>query len=197
MGCGSGRLRLLLRGGLRLRHALPYTGGVRTLVIATCQTCRKAFRVSASRFKHGRGKSCSPACQYEAKRRRPHLRVTLTCVGCGAEFTRWPSHAASVSGKGKFCSRACRDKNRTAALHPQFLGGPSALRGANWQAQRRRARRRDERTCRHCREQGTDVHHIRPFRLFVDYREANRLANLVTLCRPCHRRADAVIQRSA
>ena len=38
-----------------------------------------------------------------------------------------------------------------------------------------------------------DVHHIIPFRRFAgDWRAANDLANLLTLCPTCHAKADAV-----
>jgi DEAD/DEAH box helicase domain-containing protein len=75
-------------------------------------------------------------------------------------------------------------------------------RGSNWGEQRQRARARDGFRCRHCgvgeREgRAHDVHHIQPFRTFgyvrgqnERYLEANRLDNLVTLCRSCHRRVE-------
>ena len=166
-------------------------------VDAICQGCGKTFRIIPSRAKHGRGKSCSPACQYAAITRRPKKRVTLTCIGCGAAFTRMPAHAHDGSGKGKYCSRACRDKTRIRILHPQYKGGPECYRGPNWPAQKRKAKRRDGGICQHCGQQGTDVHHIRPFRLFVYYTEANALENLTTLCKSCHRSADALVQRVA
>jgi 5-methylcytosine-specific restriction endonuclease McrA len=166
------------------------------LIDTTCQTCGATFQVSPSRFKHGRGKSCSPACQHAAVARKLQMRVTLTCHGCGCEYARAPSHAASDSGKGKYCSRHCRDTHRIRGLHPQYLGGPDDYRGPNWQSQKRKAKSRDNRTCQHCQSVGSDVHHIRPFRLFSDYLEANNLSNLITLCRPCHRVADAEFQAS-
>ncbi|MGD8792474.1 MAG: DEAD/DEAH box helicase [Anaerolineae bacterium] len=75
-------------------------------------------------------------------------------------------------------------------------------RGPNWEQQRNRARERDNHRCRHCGlperpQRGHDVHHIQPFRTFGyvrgqndHYLEANRLENLVTLCRSCHRRVE-------
>jgi DEAD/DEAH box helicase domain-containing protein len=75
-------------------------------------------------------------------------------------------------------------------------------RGPNWEAQRNRARARDGHRCRHCGvaerpERSHDVHHLEPFRNFGyvrgkndHYLEANRLDNLVTLCRSCHRRVE-------
>ena len=76
-------------------------------------------------------------------------------------------------------------------------------RGPNWEQQRNKARARDGYRCQHCQAperpgRAHDVHHIQPFRTFGyvrgqndRYREANRLENLVTLCRSCHRRVEA------
>lgn len=70
--------------------------------------------------------------------------------------------------------------------------------GPNWQQQRRRARARDGYRCQICGvpEQGQqhDIHHKIPFRTFASYQEANRLDNLVTLCRSCHRRAELTVK---
>jgi 5-methylcytosine-specific restriction endonuclease McrA len=121
--------------------------------------------------------------------------TSLDCQGCGARFTRPPSRQAR--GAGKFCTRECRDRNRVGALHPQFKGRPCHHRGPNWFAQRRKAKARDGGICQHCGAKGVDVHHIRPFRFFDDFRPANELSNLVTLCKPCHRKADAAVQAVA
>ena len=74
--------------------------------------------------------------------------------------------------------------------------------GPNWQAQRKLALERDGFRCRTCGASGDEtmlhVHHIRPFREYgyapgenEQYRAANQLDNLVTLCAGCHRRAEA------
>ncbi len=67
-----------------------------------------------------------------------------------------------------------------------------SFRGTDWHRARARALRRDHDTCQHCGKsgQGLQVHHVRPFNLFDDWRVANKLANLLTLCPPCHARAD-------
>jgi DEAD/DEAH box helicase domain-containing protein len=74
--------------------------------------------------------------------------------------------------------------------------------GPDWPAQRDAARQRDGYRCRTCsapEREGRqhDVHHIRPFREFgyvpgenMEYLRANALDNLLTLCPPCHRRAE-------
>jgi len=70
--------------------------------------------------------------------------------------------------------------------------------GPNWAKQRHTARARDGYRCQICGvlEQGQahDVHHKVPFRRFESYRQANRLENLMTLCRSCHRRAETVVR---
>ncbi|MGC8875280.1 MAG: Zn-binding domain-containing protein, partial [Chloroflexia bacterium] len=75
--------------------------------------------------------------------------------------------------------------------------------GPNWEEQRRLARARDGFVCRVCGIPESvvghehDVHHVIPFRRFGyrpgendAYLQANRLENLITLCRRCHARAD-------
>jgi DEAD/DEAH box helicase domain-containing protein len=74
--------------------------------------------------------------------------------------------------------------------------------GPNWNGQRKLALERDGRRCRTCGASGEEsllhVHHIRPFREYgyapgenENYKFANQLDNLVTLCPSCHRRAEA------
>ena len=74
--------------------------------------------------------------------------------------------------------------------------------GPNWQAQRKLVLERDGYRCRTCGASGDEillhVHHIRPFREYgyvpgenENYRIANQLDNLVTLCPSSHRRAES------
>jgi len=76
--------------------------------------------------------------------------------------------------------------------------------GPNWYEQRRAARERDGFECQVCGisdstlDYELDVHHIRPRRKFTtesgefDYEAANRLDNLVTLCRSCHNQWEGI-----
>lgn len=70
--------------------------------------------------------------------------------------------------------------------------------GPNWPAQRDQARARDGYRCQNCAapEQGRahHVHHKIPFRGFASYLQANQMDNLVTLCPPCHRRAELAVR---
>ena len=75
--------------------------------------------------------------------------------------------------------------------------------GPNWQAQRQLALERDGHKCRTCGAtsqpgQPLHIHHIRPFREYgyipgenENYRQANVVENLVTLCPRCHKQAEA------
>jgi len=82
--------------------------------------------------------------------------------------------------------------------------------GPNWQAQRRQVRARDGYRCTQCgapepqaasRARQHDVHHLAPFRTFgyvpgfnENYLIANRLENLVLVCRTCHRRLESGVR---
>lgn len=85
----------------------------------------------------------------------------------------------------------------TRENNPRWKGGYEPYYGSNWYKQKRKARERDSYTCQVCggRTNGRalDVHHIISFREFgrENYKEANQLSNLITLCIPCHGKADA------
>lgn len=88
--------------------------------------------------------------------------------------------------------------DRSGPKNPRWRGGWREDYGHNWKQQKYRARERDDYTCQRCgatREDiggPPDVHHIVPARTFEDYREANRLGNLISLCPRCHRHVQNV-----
>ncbi len=140
------------------------------------------------------GRKPAPQC------RKPRRGPTLICEVCGAPFYVRPSAAATA----RFCSWACMHKGRHITWshlpvmcgpdNPNWRGGYEPYYGPNWQRQRRRARKRDNYSCQCCGKteaelgQQLDVHHIKPFRDFGPerYQEANRLHNLISLCKSCH-----------
>lgn len=79
--------------------------------------------------------------------------------------------------------------------------------GPNWQQQRNQARERDQYRCTRCGKPEApnhqhDVHHKTPFREFGyvpgfndNYQEANRLDNLQTVCKACHRAIETAQRR--
>ncbi|MEM7536278.1 MAG: DEAD/DEAH box helicase [Chloroflexota bacterium] len=78
--------------------------------------------------------------------------------------------------------------------------------GPNWQQQRAKVRERDDYRCTQCgapepKSRQHDVHHLVPFRVFgyvpelnEHYLEANRLDNLVLVCRTCHQRLESLVR---
>lgn len=174
-----------------------------------CRNCGKQYTQPKSRAKYGRGSVCSKECQYQLNSRLftdESVAIYADCLCCGQQFRKTESGIKGRVGAGKYCSRECRDKHRVKENHPQYLSGSaSEKRGPNWQAQKRAAKQRDNDTCIDCGLTEADsiaatgeslhVHHKTPYRRFSSFVEANDLGNLITLCPPCHRRADAEIQR--
>lgn len=158
-----------------------------TRVEKVCPSCGRAFVVARSlgdAYVH-----CSKACQRRS--------VSYVCEQCGRTHSVQPS-----VGKKRFCSDACRlawfSTHFRGDKSPHWQGGVPPYYGPNWKQQRNAARRRDNQTCQHCGrvwqppERRFDVAHLTPSRLFEvgRHREANALANLITLCRTCHLRFD-------
>lgn len=70
--------------------------------------------------------------------------------------------------------------------------------GNNWRKQRKLARERDHYQCKLCGspecDQEHDVHHLKPFKLFDSYIQANEIENLITLCPTCHRQVEVNVR---
>ncbi len=124
-------------------------------------------------------------------------KIEKVCENCGEVYGAYPYRA----DRRMFCSPSCRHESFYMLLggekNPHWKGGYESYYGPNWEAQRKKARRRDNFQCESCgvsedeMDRELDVHHIAPFRTFVvgdeaDYEEANRLKNLVSLCSSCH-----------
>jgi len=125
--------------------------------------------------------------------------VEIECEQCGST-----KKVRRASGQ-RFCSYDCMGKwrasTRTGENHPRWTGGYKRYYGPNWREQHRRVRERDDYTCQECGvtedELGEElhVHHVEPFRAFIDdgeadYGAANELGNLVSLCHSCHLRVE-------
>lgn len=156
-----------------------------------CQHCGTDFEVHPSRIKHGRGRHCSPACQYAAIKARPKAEIQFECEACKKIFGLARSKT-SRKGAGRYCSQACRNEHRVGPNSPNWRnGGGVYKRGPRWHSIRRRILKRDK-VCQHCGIGGPlHVHHKIPFRMWSTHEEANRDSNLIALCPPCHRREDA------
>lgn len=140
-------------------------------------------------------------------RTRPHRPwkdqpVRTRCTNCSTPITV-PQWYFEQGLKLHFCSDQCREAWHGGLLSDSFPGiqldGRPDYRGGNWEIQAKQARERDAYTCQRCgiteRELGRplDVHHKLPYRAFNSPAEANRLSNLVSLCRACHMKVEAEI----
>ena len=175
-----------------------------TRVVEICATCGKATKRKKSRSERLNLAFCSKGCNQEYRKANPvsgpkhHQyieRTKYTCDYCGKSVFRLPSRVR----KYVFCDVACRLEWQRESGYmqgeksPTWLGGHEDSRGPGWRRQRRAARKRDKFTCQRCgittKEAGKalDVHHIRPYREFGgDWKSANHLDNLVSLCNSCH-----------
>lgn len=182
-------------------HSKFMEGRGRNRKTVECDWCGKEFEKIESHVREHN--FCSRECQgkYYSENRGGEdywgykgKQVTKKCKMCGKEFT--VPEAWIRKGRGRFCSRECYGKwyseNICGGNHPAWKGGYEPYYGPNWYKQRRKARERDNHTCQLCGAEKDgkehDVHHIIPFREFglENYKKANSLDNLITLCRSCH-----------
>lgn len=129
-------------------------------------------------------------------------RIELDCAVCGESVERYPSH---VTGDVTLCGNDCRydwlSAEFTGDGHPNWKGGDTGNYGPGWNRVRQNALKRDDYECVVCGAtkadigRNPDVHHIVPVRVFAatdgyEKTDAHELENVVSLCQPCHRKAD-------
>lgn len=171
---------------------------------APCANCGKLLtreKSWAERVKHF---FCNRKCHNEwqsrhsprGKKSPKYKSVEVSCAHCGTPLVRPPHRVKAY--RHQFCDNTCAALHRSQSMvgpnHPQWKGGSIDSYGPNWRQQKAKARKRDGYRCQRCGVHESelphrlDVHHIKPFREFgiERYREANRLSNLVSLCRSCH-----------
>jgi hypothetical protein len=173
------------------------------LAVFPCATCSHPVRPSPCRLRRNKHHFCNDSCARSFRRPPPpRTRVTVSCSWCRRPVERHP-YRLKVSPR-HYCNFECRTAWRRAHLSGEnswaWRGGRVYYYGPNWHVQRARARRRDNYTCRRCHrteyelQETLHVHHVTPFRTFryragvnTNYRAANRLRNLLTLCCSCHK----------
>jgi 5-methylcytosine-specific restriction endonuclease McrA len=199
-----------IRGSAHPRFA---NGG--DIIEVTCSNCGKKIARHRSKIERNEHNFCSMKCFHEFG--RPDMQgeknpsyvspVETKCTVCGKPITRQPNRV----GKDKRNHHFCCLEHKYQWMRETFVGekswswkgGKIPYYGPNWRAQKRKARKRDGYKCRACgitpKQYGhaLDVHHIVPFRQFYyipgeneNYLQANKLDNLVTLCKSCHMLAE-------
>lgn len=176
-------------------------------VTKPCDWCGKEF----TSWKYRNGRFCSHQCTSEFATtqspkgiavRRPENYVTIHCEQCSNEYIIHKTLTQN-GRQSRFCSAKCRDTHNSERMrgngNPNYIGGTQFPdRGENWSAQRKKAFKRDGGTCQICKrkqkpkeQRVIHVHHIIPYKAFEgDYKRANRLSNLITLCRKCHSKVE-------
>ena len=174
--------------------------------IFVCEWCETQFDHYTYRKRRFCCQHCAnkfAAIQPKPSARRPENFVTKPCEHCGKQYT---VHKAQVKLRNsRFCSHECQyaamSEERRGPLNPHWTGGTwkAVDYGQNWPSQRRKAVRRDGHTCQVCGycsggDKILDAHHIRPIKDFDgDWESANKLVNLIALCRNCH----ALVEKGA
>ena len=187
------------------------------LVEVSCGDCGTKWRHERHAIARGKITRCF-ACvsihrgKLGRARADPANMLEVPCAICKITVRR-PKHAIERAKLAVTCSRTCCYEARRRGLirstkpapsgptHAQWEGlrGTIIWYGANWKAQRDAAKLRDQHTCQDCGMteaaygRALDVHHVVRFLDFDTPEEANVLSNLRTLCKLCHRRADAVL----
>lgn len=162
-----------------------------TIVYLTCQYCGQLFILPKYRAKNR--KFCSSDC---AAKNRINGKYQVNCSFCGTELF---IHLSKLKLNDHFfCDTTCRANFIIGQNNPAYTSGNGRKieYGNNWKRQRTKALKRDNYTCQYCGKQPKkkrylQVHHIIPAHTFDgDYRSANKLTNLLTLCLKCHKDAE-------
>jgi 5-methylcytosine-specific restriction endonuclease McrA len=164
----------------------------RNRVMQVCEYCGNGFEQVKSHADLGLKTFCSHDCYSKSM----EIKIKVECEQCGLIFERPP---ARISER-VFCSHECRYKNWQGENNPNWKTDKvDRGRGDNWDIQRRKVLKRDNKKCQICgykhsktkKRRYIDVHHIIPYREFNgDWQNANKLSNLITLCRSCHSKVE-------
>lgn len=200
-----GRVDFKSKQGMRYHHAIKH-GESLVYAEAECDVCGNSFTRHEYELNRYDATLCSKECVGKFTMQTAETdfgygnrkgRASFRCLNCGNVITTTPAKARDRL----YCSRECYGQSITGADHPNWRGGHKEHYGPGWDRVRELAIRRDGGKCTNCGKTrheeregvGMDlvVHHIVPRRHFLAHpnkslRDANKLPNLLTLCRHCH-----------
>lgn len=181
------------------KHSPAWKGGKITVY---CAICGEPIKVWPCRIERTGQFACPKKCfgklQSALRQGERTEYVDIPCDYCGTPLHIRKKLFESAKTGLVFCDNHCsgqwKRENWTGSNSPNWKGGYAPYYGQNWEDQRLLALKRDGHTCQVCGKtkaeegQQLSVHHIVPFREFgrKRYKEANQLANLITLCNQCH-----------
>jgi 5-methylcytosine-specific restriction endonuclease McrA len=190
--------------GMRQHHTRTHGESIAKVELE-CDGCGQSITRWKSQLDRAEKRYCSSEC-YHANYDQPtgkdaHTwnRKEVECDYCGKPVTRRLSRVKR--SENLYCSRECADNDHSDRMsgesNPRWLGGVVDYYGPNWKEQRKKTLDRDNYTCQYCGATRSDgilsVHHIQKLRYFKQqydtpkwWKRANKLSNLVTLCRVCH-----------
>lgn len=190
-------------------------------LVISCGRCGKEFRQESGKLKRNKRNFCSKVCRDKwfvengivAGSNNPMWKppIVKPCDQCGKTIERKKSRVGKNKRTRHFCCKECKHQwhaeNLSGENSPMWKGGKAVYKkyyGPNWRRQSKNARKRDGYACRNCGisqkkiRRKLDVHHIRPFKSFGyirgendNYKKANELVNLISLCPDCHKAAES------
>jgi len=185
--CGDG---LPTESGMKKHHTRVHDESIATTEVE-CHWCGDLTTYSDYELNYREEYFCSSECRYNWQSEQMEGREC-----------EW---AEKIGESNRGNDGMVGDEN------PRWNGGRCNRTGPNWATQRRKALKRDYRQCRVCQmdnethkeEYGRElsVHHKTPRSWFLDeyedeteaLRKANRLYNLVTVCRKHHRNLESQV----
>lgn len=183
------------RRGMRSHHTSRHGESLR-LIEFECTVCGETDEKEPHHYNEDGPNYCSHACQGKDLDRKQEVK----CAWCGGDLVR--ERSEYEKSENFFCGdKDCRShwqrENVYGENHPQFKPDYQDSYGPNWDRQAAKARQRDNYECQICGvpqeefDRALHVHHLTPRREFMDesgydYKQANRIDNLVTLCESCH-----------
>ena len=153
----------------------------------SCEQCGDVFSVALCR--RNEASFCSRECHTLAQTNFENMGERK-CYTCDERII---VKRPRLNAERVFCSNKCVGIANRGEGNPSWNGGlPQPQYGDNWQIQRRKALKRDNYECQICGKgrdelgKNPDVHHVIPVRMFDNCEKANRLDNLICLCRKHH-----------
>lgn len=208
--CGKG---FLGKRGIEIHHSTQHGEKLAKKSIR-CEYCDSTFERYVSNIRDGMRQFCSQQCmgQFNSEHKTGTDAanwngggVSLVCEGCGSEYTVQKSEEED----SRFCSYDClyswQSESQKGENNPNWIGGYDTYYGPNWKGIRNKAIIRDQARCQSCglveseQDRSLSVHHVKRMGWFKErydspkcYEMANKMSNLVCLCRNCHKRWEGI-----